>query len=228
MVRTLIGEGVPNITQPSTEYPFGKFKNKTSASSNDGTELSERVLGDLYQSMLNTITRTGATPNNQPETALSSQFADAVELLKPVATCVVGANNDSFEILSSVIRDPEITLGASAKTNTEDSPYFSANFHILRNGVVDDSHRYLVTATPVCDLKRVWDAQIPLVAMIMTPKVIVGLGSGTSSSPYFNNISVYFYNISNLFFVYPQAVSPTDALAFAKAVITVYDAGLAS
>lgn len=225
MARTLIGEGVPNIVQPSTEYPFGKFKDKTSASSNDGTELSERVLGDMYQGMLNTITGTGITPNNLPERKGDSQFQKAVELLKPVATCVVGANNDSFEILSSVIRDPEITLGASAKTNPEDLPYLSANFRILRNGVIDDSHRYLVTATPVCDLKKVWDAQIPLAAMIATPKVIVGLGNGTSSSPYFNNISIYIYNISNLFFLYPQAVSPSDALAFAKAVITVYDAG---
>ena len=111
MVRTLIGEGVPNIQAPSPEFPFGKFKNKSSANTNDGTELSERVLGDLYQGMLNTITRTGETPNNQPETALSSQFADAVELLKPVAVVVIGKNaGGDFAVLASKVRDTALSV----------------------------------------------------------------------------------------------------------------------
>ena len=38
-MRTLTGQGIPNINPATQEYPFGKFKNKTSALTNDGTEI---------------------------------------------------------------------------------------------------------------------------------------------------------------------------------------------
>ena len=216
MVRTLTGEGVPNITQPTAEYPFGKFKNKTSAGTNDGTELSERTLGDCYQGMLNTITRAGITPNNQPETALSSQFADAVELLKPVGVAVVGSDDGgtTFKVLGSVIRDPEITFSAGFKPNSSDINILSANFQIKRNGVVDDTHRYIVTASRAYKFSplNVFDVYV-------TPQVFV------AHSPYFNNMSIFVSDLSNLFFLYADNVTPTQAVNFARAVLTVYDAG---
>lgn len=215
MVRTLIGEGIPNIVQPSPEYPFGKFKNKSSNSSNDGTELSERVLGDMYQGMLNTITRTGVTPNNQPETALSSQFADAVELLKPVGVAIVGSDDGgtTFKVLGSVIRDPDVTFGTGYIANTLDVGYLVANFYINRNGALDTTHRYIVTATPAFDFPTA-----SLLSLAMSPRIVA------AHSPYFNNTNISIGGLSNLFFVYPVEVSPSTAVTLARAVITVYDA----
>lgn len=216
MVRTLIGEGVPNITQPTAEYPFGKYKDKTSSSSNDGTELSERTLGDCYQGMLNTITRTGATPNNQPETALTSQFADAVELLKPVGVAVVGSNDDgaTFKVLTSKVRDPKISFAAGCITNDSESQFLSANFQILRNNVLDTTHNYIVTVSPAYKF-----AGATLVTIALTPRVFV------AHNLYFNNMNIYLSNLSNLFFEFSQGVQPTDAKALARAVLTIYDAG---
>lgn len=215
MVRTLIGEGVPNIVQPSTEYPFGKFKDKTSASTNNGTELSERVLGDMYQGMLNTITRTGATPNNQPETALLSQFADAVELLKPVGVALVGSDDGStFTVLASKVRDPEITFGTGYTANSDEAQFLSANFHIKRNGSVDTSRNYIVVASPAYKFTGA-----SILTVMFTPRVYV------AHSPYFNNMNISIAGLSNLFFYYPQNVVPSDAVSLARAVLTVYDAG---
>lgn len=217
MVRTLIGEGVPNITQPSTEYPFGKFKDKTSAGTNDGTELSERVLGDMYQGMLNTIIRTGATPNNQPETALISQFADAVELMKPIGVALVGSDDGStFTVLASKVRDPDITFGTGYVANQSDVGYLSANFHIKRKGVLDTTHRYIVTAS------QAFDSATPSILVIaMAPHAILSHG------PYFNNTNIFLSDLSNLVFMYPSGitVAPETAVRLARAVLTVYDAG---
>lgn len=216
MVRTLIGEGVPNIVQPSTEYPFGKFKDKSSASTNDGTELSERVLGDMYQGIQNTIRRTGVTPNNQPETALSSQFADAVELLKPVGVALVGSDDGgtTFKVLSSKIRNPNITFGAGYIANTSLAIYLVANFYINRNEALDTTRRYIVTATPAFDLPTA-----SLISLAMSPRIVA------AHSPYFNNINFSVDGISNLFFIYSDQVPPETAVILARAVLTVYDAG---
>lgn len=217
MTRTLIGEGVPNIVQPSPEYPFGKFKNKTSANTNDGTELSERVLGDMYQGMLNTITRTGATPNNQPETALTSQFADAVELLKPVGVALVGSDDGStFTVLASKVRDPDITFGTGYVANQSDVGYLSANFHIKRNDVLDEGRRYIVVATPAYKFSGA-----TIVNVALTPRVYV------AHSPYFDNTNIFLNDLSNLVFMYPTGITvpPETAVRLARAVLTVYDAG---
>lgn len=214
-MRTLTGEGVPNITQPTAEYPFGKYKDKTSPSTNDGTELSERTLGDCYQGMLNTITGAGMTPNNEPERKGDSQFQKAVELLKPVATCVVGTSDETtFTVLSSIIRDQEITLGTGYIANTSNTDFLVANFHIKRNGSVDTSRRYIVTASPAYKI----DVSDP-VTTSKIPKIIV------AHSPYFNNINISIGGLSNLLFLFSENVSPSDALSYARAVLTIYDAG---
>lgn len=216
MVRTLIGEGVPNIVQPSTEYPYGKFKDKSSASSNDGTELSERVLGDYYQGMLNTITGAGMTPNNLPERKGNSQFQNAVELLKPVGVALVGSddNGSTFKVLASKVRDPDITFGAGYVANTLDVGYLVANFYINRKGVLDATRRYIVTATPAFDFPTA-----SLLSLAMSPRIVA------AHSPYFNNTNLSIGGLSNLFFVYPVEVPPSTAVTLARAVLTVYDAG---
>ncbi len=215
-MRTLTGEGVPNITQPTAEYPFGKYKDKTSSSTNDGTELSERTLGDCYQGMLNTITGAGITPNNEPERKGNSQFQKAVELLKPVGVALVGSNDDgaTFKVLASKVRDPEISFAAGCITNDSESQFLSANFQILRNNVVDTTHNYIVTATPAYKF-----AGATLVTIALTPRVFV------AHNLYFNNMSIYLSNLSNLFFEFTQGVQPTDAKALSRAVLTIYDAG---
>lgn len=214
-MRTLTGEGVPNITQPTAEYPFGKYKDKTSPSTNDGTELSERTLGDCYQGMLNTITGAGITPNNEPERKGDSQFQKAVELLKPVGVAVVGSDDGStFTVLASKVRDPEISFGTGYTANESDSRFLSANFHVKRNGSVDTTRNYIVVANPAYKF-----AGATLLTIALTPKVFV------AHSPYFNNMNIAIGGLSNLFFEYEQDMTPSDAVGLARAVLTVYDAG---
>lgn len=215
-MRSLTGQGIPNIEAATPEYPYGKYKNKTSALTNNGTELSERTMGDTFQGLQNVVTRTGATPNEQPETALESQIADAVELLKPVGVAVVGSDDGgtTFKVLSSVKRDPDVTFGTGYVANTLDVGYLVANFYINRNGVLDTTRRYIVTATPAFDFPTA-----SLLSLAMSPRIVA------AHSPYFNNTNISIGGLSNLFFVYPTEVSPETAVTLARAVITVYDAG---
>ena len=218
MVRTLIGEGVPNIVQPSAEYPFGKFKDKTSASTNDGTELSERVLGDCYQAMLNTITGAGMTPNNEPERKGGSQFQKAVELLKPVGVAIIGSDDGTtFKVLSSIIRNPAITLSAEGFVGNENTNMFLANFQIKKSGSIDNSRKYMVAATSALDFNLfVSGLQWPYAS-----RVII------EHNPYFNNKPAHVSDQANpnIVFAYPDLVQPEYALLWARAVLTIYDAG---
>ncbi len=219
-MRTLTGEGVPNITQPTAEYPFGKFKNKSSANTNDGTELSERVLGDCYQGMLNTITGAGITPNNEPEKKGDSQFQKAVELLKPVAVAVIGENTagNDFVVLASKVRDPAITLDCRLYDGGSDAAVYFANFNIKRNGSVDTSRRYIITASPAFNMENASAA-----ALLYLPKIAF------VHRPYFNNVvPAGLEEAPNFFYLFPQAVSFENARALSAAIVTIYDAGAAS
>lgn len=209
-MRTLTGQGIPNITAASPEYPFGKYKDKTSAQVNDGTELSERTLGDCYQGMLNTITRTGATPNNQPETAFSSQFADAVELLKPVAVAVVGSDNGTtFGILAAKTWG-NITLEMGSVSGT--SGNIAAYLLIKRGGSLDSSHHYIVSAVPaVSSAIGNW---------VYTPTVYA------YNAPYFSNKDYESgANPANLNFYGNTSLSASDMKKHCRAIVMVYDAG---
>lgn len=215
-MRTLTGSGVPNIQAPTTEFPYGRYKDKSSANTNDGTELSERTMGDTFQGLLNTVTRAGMTPNNEPESTTNSQIADAIELLKPVGTCVIGSDDGgtTFKVISSVIRDPDVTFGTGYIANTLDVGYLAANFYINRNGVLDTTRRYIVTATPAFDFSTA-----SLLSLALSPRIVA------AHSPYFNNTNISIGGLSNLFFLYPAEVPPSTAVTLARAVLTIYDAG---
>ena len=218
MVRTLTGEGVPNITQPTAEYPYGKYKDKTSSSTNDGTELSERTLGDCYQGMLNTITGAGITPNNEPERKGDSQFQKAVELLKPVAVVVVGSNDSgaTYQVLASKIRDQAVTVTADFfPMGTSERYVFTANLCIKRNNSVDTSRRYIVSGSPAFNGSEVLPT-IPHIVFV--------------HKPYFDNKAPYagLEEQANFFYQYPAEVTPENAKKLSCAVVTIYDAGAAS
>ena len=75
-MRTLTGSSIPNIdTSDTTNYPKGRFKNDTGLNTNDGTEVSERTLGDLYQAFVEILRIYGETPDENPEHKDNSQIA---------------------------------------------------------------------------------------------------------------------------------------------------------
>ena len=216
MVRTLTGEGVPNITQPTAEYPYGKYKDKTSPSTNDGTELSERTLGDCYQGMLNTITGAGMTPNNEPERKGASQFQEAVELLKPIGTAIIGSSDGtSFEVLESKIRVPGITFGVGFESASTTGTTFGGNFHIKRGGSLDTTRNYIVTVSPAFAVL----GSVPL-TVAAAPR-----GVAAAHTPYFLNVLNTDSYWANLLFYFGNSMSTAEAMVAARAVVTVYDAG---
>lgn len=68
-----------NINAPSANYPYGSARNDSSASATDGTPLEERWLNDLLGWQAALLQKAGLTPSGDPETALVSQFLEALE-----------------------------------------------------------------------------------------------------------------------------------------------------
>ena len=71
---------IPNaITTPTTEYPYGNLKDDTIEGAGDGSPIRRDYIQDLWSAHLEVVDRAGAVPDGTPETATSSQFADAIE-----------------------------------------------------------------------------------------------------------------------------------------------------
>ena len=93
-MRTLTGSSIPNInTSDLANYPKGRHKDKTNPSSTDGTELSERTFGDLYQGVVELLRLAEITPSEAAEKKAVSDIADAVGFLKPIAILRCGIND---------------------------------------------------------------------------------------------------------------------------------------
>ena len=69
-----------NVRDPSPDYPFGEARDDTAPDSGDGTPLQEAWLNDFVGLSAALLTAAGITPNNNPETAQSSQLLDALRV----------------------------------------------------------------------------------------------------------------------------------------------------
>lgn len=102
-MRSLTGSSIPNIDSSDlANYPRGRFKNDSTPTAADGTELSERTLGDLYQAAIELLRLAGITPSETAEKKADSDIADAVGFLKPIAILKLGgAGGTTCAILNS-------------------------------------------------------------------------------------------------------------------------------
>lgn len=147
-MRTLTGSSIPNIDSSDlANYPYARFKNDSTPTSADGTELSERTLGDLYQAAIELLRRAGITPSETAEKKADSDIADAVGFLKPVAIVRIGYNLISG---SAKVMGGSYTEGYSAtfeESTTSGTDTVFCKLGILKNSVAvtDD---LLVTITP--------------------------------------------------------------------------------
>jgi len=90
-MRSLTGSSIPNIDSSDlANYPYARFKNDSTPTAADGTELSERTLGDLYQAAVELLRRAVITPSETPEKKADSDIADAIGFLSPVMIIKVG------------------------------------------------------------------------------------------------------------------------------------------
>lgn len=68
---------------PSSEYPFGAFKDKTSPTGTDGTPLVADWPNDIYGFLQTLLAKAGVTPSGQPDRVGGSQYYSALlSLLK--------------------------------------------------------------------------------------------------------------------------------------------------
>ena len=69
-----------NVRDPSPDYPFGEARDDTAPDSGDGTPLQEAWVNDFVGLSAALLTAAGVTPDNNPETAQSSQLLDAIRV----------------------------------------------------------------------------------------------------------------------------------------------------
>jgi hypothetical protein len=95
-MRSLTGSSIPNIDSSDlANYPYARFKNDSTPTAADGTELSERTLGDLYQAAIELLRLAGITPSETAEKKADSDIADAILKMQPVAVIRVGWDGDA-------------------------------------------------------------------------------------------------------------------------------------
>ena len=82
-MRTFKGQGIPNVdTSDPTNFPWYRSKNSIPPEANNGTAVKEEDFNDLHYAILAVLDAAGITPNENPETVVSSQFLDAIQLLQ--------------------------------------------------------------------------------------------------------------------------------------------------
>jgi hypothetical protein len=67
------------ITPSSPNYPYGSARNVTAPGDGTGTPLEQAWLNDLFGWWQAMLSESGITPDNNPETALASQYLSAVK-----------------------------------------------------------------------------------------------------------------------------------------------------
>jgi hypothetical protein len=69
---------IPQTNSSTTDYPYGRLRDDQVAGDKTGTPVRADWLQNIYYAILSVLNKAGVTPNGVPETALASQFADAV------------------------------------------------------------------------------------------------------------------------------------------------------
>ena len=148
-MRSLTGSSIPNIDSSDlANYPYARFKNDSTPTAADGTELSERTLGDLYQAAIELLRLAGITPSETAEKKADSDIADAIGFLKPIAILKLGGGGigEVAVLNSSAVAGYTFTYVASSYSSVT---YTAKNkLTILKDSVVS-TENFIVHVTPV-------------------------------------------------------------------------------
>lgn len=143
-MRTLTGSSIPNIdTTDLASYPYGRFKDKTSSTSSDGTEISERTFGDVYQGMLEVIRRAGITPSGTAEKKDDSDIADAIEKMQPVMILRCGYDSTAAAVALFGGKYKEGYSAAFVETGVSGTTTIICKLTINKDGVLS-TEKYFV------------------------------------------------------------------------------------
>ena len=205
-MRTLTGSSIPNIdTTDLANYPYGKFKNKTSETANDGTELSERTLGDVYQGMIEIIRRAGITPSETAEMKDDSDIADAIDFLSPVMIlkCGYDSAGAAYDVLTSKAKEGW-TAEYSLSLWNDTIKNATMNLTIKKDGVAYSGNLFV----SVCVARSIYSDDEP---------IVVGASHGTIQQ------SGYFDGTINIASPYSYSATVND-VAKNDIIVVVYKA----
>lgn len=142
-MRTLKGQAVVRNESNPSDYPFDRILDAVPGVS-AGTPGEEKILGDLLQGFYEVLRRAGITPNEAPEKKDSSQFADAIELLAPVAVIKVGFDSTIKVLGGTYKRGYSAEYAASLRLTGA----VATKLTIKKDGVVSTENFYVdVTIT---------------------------------------------------------------------------------
>lgn len=96
-MRTLKGQAVVRNESNPSDYPFDRILNAVPGVS-AGTPGEEKTFGDILQGIYEVLRRAGITPDETPEKKDSSQFADAVLNMQPIAIIRAGWDGDNAQM----------------------------------------------------------------------------------------------------------------------------------
>lgn len=134
-MRTLKGQAVVRNESNPSDYPFDRILDAVPGVS-AGTPGEEKTFGDILQGIYEVLRRAGITPDETPEKKDSSQFADAVEFLKPVA--IIRAGYDSTAAAVGLFGGKYKTgySAAFVETSTSGTTTVLCKLSIKKDGVV--------------------------------------------------------------------------------------------
>lgn len=69
------------VEAPSVDYPYGGGKNETVVDALDGTPFEKAMLDDIFGFQQSLLSEMGITPSGNSETALVSQYLEAIKLM---------------------------------------------------------------------------------------------------------------------------------------------------
>jgi len=204
-MRTLTGSSFPNIdTSDLSNYPKGRFKDKTSPTATDGTEVSERTLGDIYQGVIELLRLAGITPSEVADKKGASDVANAVGFLKPIAVLRVGYDVATASVKVMAGNYIAGYTGAFVEVSTYSTTAVLCKLTINKDGV-------LCTENLMCTIT-------PAVSNEISMKAQHGIGG---TSPY---DGYYFKNgvNDNVVFLNPDGTDIADVRVQCQAVVCVY------
>jgi hypothetical protein len=145
-MRTLKGQTVVRDESNPSDYPFDRILNAIPGVS-AGTPGEEKTFGDILQGIYEVLRRAGITPDETPEKKDSSQFADAVEFLKPVAILKLGGGGiGEVAVLNANAR--EGYTFEYVVSSYSDVTYTASNKLTIKKDGVVSTENFIVQVSP--------------------------------------------------------------------------------
>lgn len=116
------------ITAADANYPYGSAKNDSTGTTGDGTPFEKALLNDIYGFQQWLLTQAGITPSGTADTALVSQYGDAMKLIAKTPTAVAAGTVNA--ITANFTPDVTLTNGVTvivraSGANTSTTPTFA-------------------------------------------------------------------------------------------------------